>query len=87
MQAEDDDEILKAEPKIDFSGEEAGGRYLDLHEHFHAFQNSKFKREMPYSEYCITFDSFEDISREHKFTKPYRWAFSIIWARFIIIAK
>ena len=57
---------------MDFSGEEGGGRYLDLHEQFQLFVNSKFKREIPYSEYCVTFDDFKDIQRESRLSKPYR---------------
>lgn len=30
---------LAEEPRLDFSGEESLGRFLDLHEHHHAFQN------------------------------------------------
>ena len=71
-QTEDEDEVLNAEPKVDFSGEEGGGRFLDLHEHFHTLQNSKFKREIPYSEYCVTFDDFEVVPREHRLSRPYR---------------
>jgi splicing factor 3A subunit 3 len=72
MQAESDEAIVRMETKVDFSGEEVGGRYLDLHEHFHDFVNSKFKRDIPYSEFCVSFDDFADISRDHRLSKPYR---------------
>ena len=72
MQTEDEEAVIHAEPKVDFSGEEGGGRYLDLHEQFQLFVNSRFKREIPYSEYCVSFDQFDEISRESRMSRPYR---------------
>ena len=63
---------MAAEPKVDFSGEEGGGRYLDLHLHFHTFVNSKFKRDLSYPEYAVAFDDFKDIPRQHRISRPYR---------------
>ncbi|MEW5300908.1 MAG: hypothetical protein WDW36_003801 [Sanguina aurantia] len=41
-EAENDDEALKEEPHVEFTGEEGYGRYLDLHQLFQLFVNSKF---------------------------------------------
>lgn len=57
---------------MDFSGEEGGGRYLDLHEHFNDFKNSKFKRDVAYSDYCTSFDDFKETPREQRIGRPYR---------------
>lgn len=72
FQAEDEDAIIKFEPKVDFSGEEAGGRYLDLHEQFQIFVNSKFKKDITYSEFCVLFDQFSDVPRDCRLSRPYR---------------
>lgn len=46
LQAENDEPLLKEEPHVDFTGEEALGRYLDLHEHHMTFINSKFGKKV-----------------------------------------
>ena len=64
--------MLKEEPKVDFSGEEGGGRYLDLHQHFNVFMNSKFKRDMSYADYCVAFDEFSAVPRDQRVSRSYR---------------
>ena len=44
-QAENDAALLAEAPTVAFSGEEALGRFLDLHELFHAYTNSKFGKQ------------------------------------------
>ncbi|TVU35501.1 hypothetical protein EJB05_17394 [Eragrostis curvula] len=51
---------------------EAFGRYLDLHELYNEFINSKFGTRMEYSAYVGTFTQTEKISRNHKATRQYR---------------
>lgn len=75
-QAEDESAALKLEPPLEFSGEEALGRYLDLHEHHQRFINSKFGRQLDYAGYAAALDSFEEIPRRQRLTKPYRYALS-----------
>ena len=41
VQAEDGSALLKEEPHVEFTGEEGLGRYLDLHDLFLRFHNSK----------------------------------------------
>lgn len=76
-QAEIDELALREEPRVEFSGEEGQGRFLDLHEHYHTFINSKFghsKDEAPkeYQEYVISVTDFAQISRQHRISKSYR---------------
>eukprot|EP00878_Enallax_costatus_P015542 GHUV01016279.1.p1 GENE.GHUV01016279.1~~GHUV01016279.1.p1 ORF type:complete len:477 (+),score=184.94 GHUV01016279.1:401-1831(+) len=70
--AEDDSALLKEEPKVEFSGEEGMGRYLDLHELHRVFQNAKFGRRCDYLEYLNHLADFASIDKTLKFTKPYR---------------
>ncbi len=71
-QAEDNTGGLRGGLEVDFSGEESLGRFLDLHESFNRFINSKFGRQMDYAEYLESVDSFDDIKRHHRFSKAYR---------------
>jgi hypothetical protein len=71
MQAEPD-KAPKFEVKVDFSGEEVGGRYLDLHDHFRHFINAKFGRKLEYPEYVSLIAHFDDIPRQQRSTKAYR---------------
>jgi splicing factor 3A subunit 3 len=41
MQAEDSEHLLKEEPRVEFSGDEGLGRYLDLHDSFQRFVNGE----------------------------------------------
>lgn len=69
---DDYEELLKEEPTIEFSGEEAFGRYLDLHELYNEFINSKFGAPMEYSAYVGTFSQTEKITHSLKATRQYR---------------
>eukprot|EP00884_Botryococcus_braunii_P019277 jgi/Botrbrau1/6032/Bobra.0042s0017.1 len=66
------DRALRVEPKVDFSGEEVGGRYLDLHEHYRRFINLKVGRKLEYPEYVSLFAHFDDIPRHKRNSKAYR---------------
>jgi Pre-mRNA-splicing factor SF3A3, of SF3a complex, Prp9 len=58
---------------VEFSGEEALGRFLDVHEHYNRFINSKFGRQLDYAGYLAALDAFEDVPRHLRASKPYRW--------------
>lgn len=78
LQAENDELALREEPKVDFSGEEGQGRFLDLHEHYHTFINSKFghsKEQAPkeYQEYVSSVTDFAQIPRQNRISRPYRY--------------
>ncbi|CAA3026300.1 splicing factor SF3a60 homolog [Olea europaea subsp. europaea] len=66
------EQLLKEEPQIEFSGEEAVGRYLDLHELFNDYINSKFGEKIEYSAYLDVFSQPEKISRKLKLTRQYQ---------------
>ncbi|CAL4974707.1 unnamed protein product [Urochloa decumbens] len=51
---------------------EAFGRYLDLHELYNEFINSKFGTPMEYSAYVGCFSQTEKILQSHKKTRQYR---------------
>lgn len=57
---------------MSFSGDEVGGRYLDVHEHFHRFVNAKFGKQLDYLEYLTSFSDVSEISKQHRLSKPYR---------------
>ncbi|PPS12959.1 hypothetical protein GOBAR_AA07680 [Gossypium barbadense] len=69
---EDDEALLKEEPVIEFSGEEAFGRYLDLHELFNQYINSKFGSKIEYSAYLDVFSQPHNIPWKLKSTRQYR---------------
>ncbi|XP_066345213.1 splicing factor SF3a60 homolog [Miscanthus floridulus] len=69
---DDYEELLKEEPVIEFTGEETFGRYLDLHELYNEFINSKFGTLMEYSAYVGCFSQTDKISPSHKATRQYR---------------
>ncbi|KAK7351002.1 hypothetical protein VNO77_10117 [Canavalia gladiata] len=72
VDANDDyDALLKEEPQIEFSGEEAFGRYLDLHELHHQYINSKFGEPIEYSAYLDVFSATDKIARKMKMTRQY----------------
>ena len=79
-QAPNEDEALKEVVEVSFSGDEVGGRYLDVHEHFHHFVNAKFGKQLDYLEYLTSFSDVSGISRQHRLGKPYRQATCIILA-------
>ena len=69
------DEFLnqyRDEKPPEFSGEEASGRYLDLHAHHAQFQNAPFgSKDCEYIAYLSVVGDFYPIPREKKFTKLY----------------
>ncbi len=77
-QAENDELASREEPRVEFSGEEGQGRFLDLHEHYHTFINSKFghsKEEAPkeYQDFVTCVTDFSQIPRQHRISRPYRY--------------
>ncbi|KAG5558822.1 hypothetical protein RHGRI_008699 [Rhododendron griersonianum] len=69
---EEHEELLKEEPRIEFTGEEAMGRYLDMHELYNEYINSKFAEPIEYSAYLDVFAQPHKISRKLKLTRQYR---------------
>ncbi|XP_018474946.2 splicing factor SF3a60 homolog isoform X2 [Raphanus sativus] len=63
--------LLKVEPVISFSGEEGVGRYLDLHDMYNHYINSKFGGMVEYSVYLDVFSHPEKIPRKLKFPRQY----------------
>ncbi len=74
LQAPNEEEALKEVVEVSFSGDEVGGRYLDVHEHFHRFVNAKFGKQLDYLEYLTSFSDVLEISKQHRLSKPYRRA-------------
>ncbi|XP_052199758.1 splicing factor SF3a60 homolog [Diospyros lotus] len=68
---EEFEELLKEEPRIEFAGEEAYGRYLDLHELYNDYINSKFGEPIEYSAYLEVFSQPHKIPRKMKLTRQY----------------
>ncbi|XP_058095942.1 splicing factor SF3a60 homolog [Magnolia sinica] len=66
------EDLLKEEPRIEFSGEEGFGRYLDMHELFNEYINSKFGENIEYSAYLDVFPQTHKIPRNLKMTRKYR---------------
>ncbi|KAG1663564.1 hypothetical protein FOA52_013184 [Chlamydomonas sp. UWO 241] len=72
-EAENDEHLLKEEPRLEFSGDEGLGRFLDLHEHYQAFINSKFGKKFEYFEYVGSFAAdLKEVAKAHKGSKAYR---------------
>ncbi|KAG8653026.1 hypothetical protein MANES_06G159600v8 [Manihot esculenta] len=69
---EEHDALLKEEPLIEFTGEEAFGKYLDMHELYNQFINSKFGEPIEYSAYLDVFSQTHNIPRKLKLTRQYR---------------
>ncbi|CAE6087858.1 unnamed protein product [Arabidopsis arenosa] len=69
---EDYEALLKEEPVIAFSGEEGNGRYLDLHDMYNQYINSKFGERVEYSAYLDVFSQPEKIPRKLKLSRQYR---------------
>ncbi|CAH9140883.1 unnamed protein product [Cuscuta epithymum] len=63
--------LLKEEPQVEFSGEEGSGRYLDLHELYGEYINSKFGEPIEYTAYLEVFSKPQLISRKLKSTRQY----------------
>ncbi|XVF69735.1 hypothetical protein PTKIN_Ptkin11bG0105600 [Pterospermum kingtungense] len=64
--------LLKEEPVIEFSGEEALGRYLDLHELFNQYIDCKFGFKIECSSYLDVFSQPHNIPWKLKSTRQYR---------------
>jgi len=69
---EDPEELLKEEPRVEFSGEEAFGRYLDMHELYNEYVNSKFGQLIDYAAFLEEFPQTHNIPRTHKLTRQYK---------------
>ncbi|XP_073123674.1 splicing factor SF3a60 homolog [Henckelia pumila] len=65
------EQLLKEEPVIEFTGEEAFGRYLDLHELYNDYINTKFGKQIEYSIYLDLFSQPDKIPRKLKLTRQY----------------
>ncbi|KAJ6376079.1 hypothetical protein OIU77_000950 [Salix suchowensis] len=52
---EDYEAMLKEEPVIEFTSEEAFGKYLDMHELYNQYNNLKFEKPIEYSTYLDIF--------------------------------
>ena len=63
---------------MEFSGEEALGRYLDLHGHHMAFVNSAFGRQQDYTEYVAGLTDFDQIQRRHRTGAAYQCACGLL---------
>lgn len=70
--SEDYEELLKEEPHVEFSGEEGYGRYLDMHELYNEYINSKFGKHIEYSVYLDVFSQPDAVPRNLKLTRSYR---------------
>lgn len=62
-----------------FSGEEGGGRYLDLHAHFHRFVNAKFGHQLDYTAFVAALPCTEGVPRQQRLGQPYRCAWGHLW--------
>lgn len=67
--SEDYEELLKEEPHVEFSGEEGYGRYLDMHELYNEYINSKFGKHIEYSVYLDVFSQPDAVPRNLKLTR------------------
>ena len=75
-EVEDDEEALKYEPAVKFSGEEVYGKYLDLHEQYNAFINTKFGEQIEYYEYLTTLLEFDQLPKATRLDAEYKQDFS-----------
>ena len=71
-QVEADEAALREDVRVVFSGEEGGGRYLDLHAHFHRFVNAKFGRQLDYTAFVADLPCTEGVPRQLRLGQPYR---------------
>ena len=70
---DDGSALLGPDPQMTFSGEEGMGRFLDLHELHHAWQNAKFGGPIDYSAYVAELPThLADIPRTQKMTVLYK---------------
>ncbi|CAI7876565.1 unnamed protein product [Closterium sp. NIES-53] len=68
----DVDELIKDEPWLPFSGEEALGKHVDMHAWHQQLCNAKFGRTMDYPTFLDQLPQTHKIPRNFKFTKAYR---------------
>ncbi|CAI5958330.1 unnamed protein product [Closterium sp. NIES-64] len=68
----DVDELIKDEPWVQFSGEEAMGKHVDMHAWHQQLCNAKFGRAMDYPTFLDQLPQTHKIPRNFKFTKAYR---------------
>lgn len=69
---EEYEQMFKEDPVLDFSGEEAFGRYIDLHEFYNRYINSKFGEPMEYTAYLEVFSQPQKIPCKLKMTMQYK---------------
>jgi len=69
---EADEAAVREDVRVVFSGEEGGGRYLDLHAHFHRFVNAKFGRQLDYMAFVSALPCTEGVARALRLGLPYR---------------
>lgn len=70
---EDDSALLGMTPPLSFSGEEGMGRFLDLHEHYSTWVNSKFGGQTDYQSYVAALPAHLDtVHRTQRLTKQYK---------------
>ncbi|KAJ6748806.1 SPLICING FACTOR SF3A-RELATED [Salix purpurea] len=69
---EDYEAMLKEEPVIEFTGEEAFGKYLDMHELYNQYNNLKFEKPIEYSTYLDIFSQPHIVPCKLKFTRQYK---------------
>ncbi|KAK9077199.1 hypothetical protein SSX86_005535 [Deinandra increscens subsp. villosa] len=57
-------QLLDEDPYIEFSQEEAYGRYLDMHELYHDYIKSEFGKQIDYSDYLEVFSQSQHIPQK-----------------------
>jgi splicing factor 3A subunit 3 len=77
------DAALAEETRCEFTGEEGGGRYLDLHELYRLFTNAPFGRQVDYLAYLDALSDFGAIARPKKFHKSYAAYLSALTAQLL----
>lgn len=65
--------------------QEALGRYLDMHELYHQYVNSKFGEPIEYSAYLDVFSDTDKIPRKMKMTRWILLSVELIWLSFLCI--
>lgn len=71
---QEEEAFLQTTPAVDFSGEEANGRFLDLHIFHRTFTNSqKFgKKDVTYLDFLSTFSDLGLVPRHSKVNREYK---------------
>lgn len=70
---EEEAKFLRSRPKVDFSGEEMRGRFLDLHSIHRAFTNAPKigRNDLSYLDFLNAFHDFASIPKAAKLTEEY----------------